>query len=269
MTFLRYLLPQHLLSKLMFRLARIENVWIKDTFIRWFINKYKVNLAEFESDSISDYTHFNDFFTRALKPQARPISESPIISPVDGVVSQAGQIKDSQVLQAKGHHFSLSQLLGGESIEKIENGYFATIYLAPKDYHRIHMPIDGKLVSMRYIPGNLFSVNHKTVNKVNGVFARNERLVCLFDTFFGRVSFVMVGAIFVGSMETSWQGQITPPYGKVDKVYDYTEKEFELFKGDELGRFNMGSTIIMLFPESAPELKLHSGQELKMGQVII
>jgi phosphatidylserine decarboxylase len=131
------------------------------------------------------------------------------------------------------------------------------------------MPIDGKLVSMRYIPGNLFSVNHKTVNKVNGVFARNERLVCLFDTFFGRVSFVMVGAIFVGSMETSWQGQITPPYGKVDKVYNYTEKEFELFKGDELGRFNMGSTIIMLFPERAPELKLHSGQELKMGQVII
>ena len=117
------------------------------------------------------------------------------------------------------------------------------------------MPLDGKLVSMRYIPGNLFSVNHKTVNKVNGVFARNERLVCLFDTVFGRVYFIMVGAIFVGSMETSWQGQITPPYGKVDKVYDYTEKEFELFKGDELGRFNMGSTVIMLLPETAPALK--------------
>jgi phosphatidylserine decarboxylase len=269
MTFLQYLLPQHLLSKLMFRFARIENVWIKNTFTRWFINKHQVNLAEAERDNISDYAHFNDFFTRALKPEARPISESAIISPVDGVVSQAGQIKDSKILQAKGHHFSLSQLLAGESLEKLENGYFATIYLAPKDYHRIHMPIDGKLVSMRYIPGNLFSVNHKTVNKVNGVFVRNERLVCLFDTVFGKVAFVLVGAIFVGSMETSWQGQITPPYGKVVKFYDYTEKEFELFKGDELGRFNMGSTVIMLLSETAPALKLQSGQELKMGQVLI
>ena len=269
MTFFQYLLPQHLLSKLMFRFARIETVWIKNTFTRWFINKHQVNLAEAESDSISDYAHFNDFFTRALKPQARPISESLIISPVDGVVSQAGQIKDSQILQAKGHHFSLSQLLAGKSLERIENGYFATIYLAPKDYHRIHMPIDGKLVSMRYIPGDLFSVNHKTVNKVNGVFVRNERLVCLFDTVFGRVAFVLVGAIFVGSMETSWQGQITPPYGKVVKVYDYTEKEFKLLKGDELGRFNMGSTVIMLLPETAPALKLQSGQELKMGQSMI
>jgi len=269
MTFFQYLLPQHLLSKLVFRFARIENVWIKDTFTRWFINKHQVNLAEAESNSISDYANFNDFFTRALKPQARPISESAIISPVDGVVSQAGQIKDSQILQAKGHHFSISQLLGGESLEKIENGYFATIYLAPKDYHRIHMPIDGKLVSMRYIPGNLFSVNDKTINKVNGVFARNERLVCLFDSVFGRVAFVLVGAIFVGSMETSWHGQVTPPYRKVVKVYDYTKKEFELFKGDELGRFNMGSTVIMLLPENAPVLKLQSGQELKMGQSLI
>jgi len=269
MTFLQYLLPQHFLSKQMFRFARIENEWIKEAFTRWFVNKYQVNLAEAERDGISDYAHFNDFFTRALKPQARPISESPIISPVDGVVSQAGQIKDSQILQAKGHHFSLSQLLAGESVEKIENGYFATIYLAPKDYHRIHMPIDGKLVSMRYIPGNLFSVNYKTVNKVNGVFARNERLLCLFDTVFGNVVLVLVGAIFVGSMETSWQGQVTPPYGKVVKVYDYKEKEFGLFKGDELGRFNMGSTVIMLLPETAPTLKLQSGQELKMGQSFI
>jgi len=269
MVFLQYLLPQHLLSKLMFRFARIENVWIKDSFTRWFINKHQVNLAEAERDNISDYAHFNDFFTRALKPQARPISESEIISPVDGVVSQVGQIKDSQILQAKGHHFSISQLLAGESLEKIENGYFATIYLAPRDYHRIHMPLDAKLISMRYVPGNLFSVNHKTVQKVNGVFARNERLVCLFDTVFGRVVFVLIGAIFVGSMETSWQGQVTPPYGKEVKVYDYIEKEFELFKGDELGRFNMGSTIIMILPETAPALKLQSEQELKMGQSLI
>ena len=166
-------------------------------------------------------------------------------------------------------HSSIVATLAGKSLERIENGYFVTIYLAPKDYHRIHMPIDGKLVSMRYIPGNLFSVNHKTVNKVNGVFARNERLVCLFDTVYGRVACVLVGAIFVGSMETSWQGQVTPPYGKEVKVYDYTEKEFELFKGDELGRFNMGSTVIMLLPETTPALKLQSGHELKMGQSLI
>jgi len=269
MIFLQYLLPQHFLSKLMFWFARIETVWIKNTFTRWFINKHQVNLAEAELDNISEYVHFNDFFTRSLKSQARPISESEIISPVDGVISQAGKVKDSQVLQAKGYDFSISQLLGGESVEKIENGHFATIYLAPKNYHRIHMPIDGKLVSMRYIPGNLFSVNHKTVNKVNRVFARNERLVCLFDTVFGRVAFILVGAIFVGSMETSWHGQVTPPYGKVVKVYDYTEKEFELFKGEEMGRFNMGSTVIMLLPENAPAFKLHSGQELKMGQSLI
>jgi len=269
MIFLQYLLPQHLLSKLMFWFARIETAWIKNTFTLWFVNKHQVNLAEAELDNISEYVHFNDFFTRSLKSQARPISESEIISPVDGVISQAGKVKDSQVLQAKGYDFSISQLLGGESVEKIENGHFATIYLAPKNYHRIHMPIDGKLVSMRYIPGNLFSVNHKTVNKVNRVFARNERLVCLFDTVFGRVAFVLVGAIFVGSMETSWHGQVTPPYGKVFKVYDYTEKEFELFKGEEMGRFNMGSTVIMLLPENAPALKLHSGQELKMGQSLI
>jgi len=269
MIFLQYLLPQHFLSKLMFWFARIETVWIKNTFTRWFINKHQVNLAEAELENISEYVHFNDFFTRSLKSQARPISESEIISPVDGVISQAGKVKDSQVLQAKGYDFSISQLLGGESVEKIENGHFATIYLAPKNYHRIHMPIDGKLVSMRYIPGNLFSVNHKTVNKVNRVFARNERLVCLFDTVFGRVAFVLVGAIFVGSMETSWHGQVTPPYGKVVKVYDYTEKEFELFKGEEMGRFNMGSTVIMLLPENAPAFKLHSGQELKMGQSLI
>ena len=269
MTFLQYLIPQHLLSKLMFRFARIEVVWIKNSFTRWFIKNYQVNLDEAETTNVEDYLSFNEFFTRRLKPKSRPISSATVVAPVDGIVSQSGYIKDSQIIQAKGHHFEVSQLLAGESASKLDNGQFSTIYLAPKDYHRIHMPLDGKLVSMRYIPGNLFSVNHKTVNKVNGVFARNERLVCLFDTVFGRVYFIMVGAIFVGSMETSWQGQITPPYGKVDKVYDYTEKEFELFKGDELGRFNMGSTVIMLLPETAPALKLHSGQELKMGQVII
>ena len=269
MTFLQYLIPQHYLSKLMFRFTRIEIVWIKNSFTRWFIKKYQVNLEEAESANIDDYLSFNEFFTRGLKPNSRPISGSLVVSPVDGIVSQSGYIKDSKIIQAKGHHFEVSQLLADESVPKSDNGQFSTIYLSPKDYHRVHMPFDAKLLSMRYIPGNLFSVNQKTVNKVKGIFARNERLVCRFKASFGEVVFVLVGAIFVGSIQTSWQGQITPPYGKFVKAYDYTDKEFELNKGDELGRFNMGSTVIMLLPDGAPELKIHSGQILKMGQSVV
>ena len=269
MTFLQYLIPQHLLSKLMFRFARIEVVWIKNSLTRWFIKKYQVNLDEAESANVEDYVSFNEFFSRRLKPKSRPISSAIVVAPVDGIVSQSGYIKNSQIIQAKGHHFDVSQLLAGESLPKLENGQFSTIYLSPKDYHRVHMSFDAKLVSMRYVPGSLFSVNQNTVNKVNGIFARNERLVCRFKTSFGEVVFVLVGAIFVGSMQTSWQGQITPPYGKLVKLYDYSDKEFELNKGDELGRFNMGSTVIILLPEGAPELKLHSGQVLRMGQSVV
>jgi len=269
MTFLQYLIPQHLLSKLMFRFARIEVVWIKNSFTRWFIKNYQVNLDEAETTNVEDYLSFNEFFTRRLKSKSRPISNATVVAPVDGIVSQSGYIKDSQIIQAKGHHFEVSQLLAGESVSKLDNGQFSTIYLSPKDYHRVHMPFDAKLVSMRYVPGDLFSVNHKTVNKINGIFARNERLVCRFEASFGEVVFVLVGAIFVGSIQTSWQGQITPPYGKYVKSFDYIDKEFELNKGDELGRFNMGSTVIMLLPEGAPELKLHSGQVLRMGQSVV
>ena len=269
MIFFQFLMPQHLLSRLMFRFARIEIVWIKNVFTRWFIKKYQVNLDEAESADVEDYLSFNEFFTRGLKPKSRPISSSLVVSPVDGTVSQSGYIKDSQIIQAKGHYFEVSQLLAGESASIFNNGQFSTIYLSPKDYHRVHMPFDAKLISMRYVPGDLFSVNHKTVNKINGIFARNERLVCRFEASFGEVVFVLVGAIFVGSIQTSWQGQITPPYGKYVKSFDYIDKEFELNKGDELGRFNMGSTVIMLLPEGAPELKLHSGQVLRMGQSVV
>ena len=269
MILLQYIVPQHFLSSLMFRFARIETLWIKNTFTRWFVNKYQVNLAEAELENIEDYINFNDFFTRALKPNLRPISESKLISPVDGIVSQAGHINDSQILQAKGHKYTTSELLDGEPIKDIDSGIFATIYLSPKDYHRIHMPCDGVLISMKYIPGNLFSVNLKTVNKVKRVFARNERLVCSFDTDFGVMAFVLVGAIFVGSMQTEWQGQITPPYAKEVINYDYKDREIRLAKGDELGRFNMGSTVIMLLPGGSPEMNLHAGQELKMGQAVI
>ena len=269
MVFLQYLLPQHFLSRLMFRFARIENSWIKNNFTRWFVKHYQVNLSEAKIENIDDFTHFNDFFTRSLKSSLRPISSSKIISPVDGVVSQSGKIDDMQILQAKGRQYSIAELLADKASKSFKNGSFSTIYLSPKDYHRIHMPCDGTLLEMKYIPGNLFSVNQKTVTHVEKVFARNERLVCLFKTEFGQMAFVMVGAIFVGSMQTAWEGQITPPYGKKIINYNYKDKEINLSKGDELGRFNMGSTVIMLLPENSIEISLIEGQELKMGQGII
>ena len=267
MTFLQFLLPQHLLSRLMFRFARIQASWIKNLFTSWFVSKYKVNLTEALLEDIDEYKHFNDFFTRALKDGSRPISDSKVVSPVDGVVSQFGSIKESMIVQAKGKEYSVEALLADNSINDLYTS-FATIYLSPKDYHRIHMPFDGSLKSMKYIPGNLFSVNQRTVNDIDEVFARNERLVCFFDTEYGEIALVMVGAIFVGSMETSWEGQITPPYTKSIKTYDYDSRQIELSKGEELGRFNMGSTVILVLPKESPKLNLETGQVLNMGQSI-
>ena len=267
MTFLQFLLPQHLLSRLMFRFARIQIPWIKNRFTSWFVSNYKVNLNEAQLEDIEEYKHFNDFFTRALKDGSRPISDSKVVSPVDGVVSQYGSIKESLIVQAKGKKYSVEALLAENSKNDLYTS-FVTIYLSPKDYHRIHMPLDGSLKSMKYIPGNLFSVNQRTVNNIDQVFARNERLVCYFDSEYGEIALVMVGAIFVGSMETSWEGQITPPYTKLIKTYDYDSRQIELSKGEELGRFNMGSTVILLMPKGAPKLNLQVRQVLNMGQSI-
>ncbi len=254
MTWLQYLLPQHLLSKLMFHFARIENTWIKNNFIAWFVKSYHVDLSEAVRENIKDYQTFNDFFTRKLKANARPLGEG-LISPVDGTVSQAGSIKNGDLIQAKGKKFSLKALLNDE--KKFQN--FATIYLSPSNYHRIHAPLDGKLLRMDYIGGDFFSVNQQTVSSVDNIFARNERVVCYFDTH----TIVLVGAIFVGSMETVWHGQITPPYGKQFSV-DYSGKDIRLKKGEELGRFNMGSTVILL--SNTHQFDLQSGQGVKMGQ---
>jgi len=267
MTFLQFLLPQHLLSRLMFRFARIQIPWIKNRFTSWFVSNYKVNLNEAQLEDIEEYKHFNDFFTRALKDGSRPISDSKVVSPVDGMVSQFGSIKEALIVQAKGKKYSVEALLAENSKNDLYTS-FVTIYLSPKDYHRIHMPFDGSLKSMKYIPGNLFSVNQRTVNNIDQVFARNERLICYFDTEYGEMALVMVGAIFVGSMETSWEGQITPPYSKSIKTYDYDSRQIELSKGEELGRFNMGSTVILILPKGSPELNLEAGKALKMGQSI-
>jgi len=267
MTSLQFLLPQHLLSRLMFRFARIRAPWIKNSFTSWFVSKYKVNLNEAELEDIKEYKHFNDFFTRSLKAGSRPLSDSKVVSPVDGEVSQFGSIEESMIVQAKGKKFSIEALLADNSKDDLYSS-FATIYLSPKDYHRIHMPFDGRLKLMKYIPGNLFSVNQRTVNNIDQVFARNERLICYFDSEYGEIALVMVGAIFVGSMETSWEGQITPPYDKSVKTYQYESRQIDLSKGEELGRFNMGSTVILLMPKGSPKLNLDTGQVLNMGQSI-
>jgi len=265
MTFLQFLLPQHLLSRLMFRFARIQSPWIKNSFTSWFVSKYKVNLNEALLEDIDEYKHFNDFFTRALKDGSRPISDSKIVSPVDGLVSQYGDIKESLIVQAKGKKYSVEALLA-ENSKNVLYTSFVTIYLSPKDYHRIHMPLDGSLKSMKYIPGNLFSVNQRTVDDIDQVFARNERLVCYFDSEYGEIALVMVGAIFVGSMETSWEGQITPPYKKSVRTFEYDSRQIKLSKGEELGKFNMGSTVILLLPHNAPSMDIEFNKTLKMGQ---
>ena len=265
MTFLQFLLPQHLLSRLMFRFARIQSPWIKNSFTSWFVSKYKVNLNEALLEDIDEYKHFNDFFTRALKDGSRPISDSQLVSPVDGEVSQYGSIKDSLIVQAKGKKYSVESLLAENSKNDLYTS-FVTIYLSPKDYHRIHMPLDGSLKSMKYIPGSLFSVNQSTVDDIDQVFARNERLVCYFDSEYGEIALVMVGAIFVGSMETSWEGQITPPYNKSVKTFEYASRQIKLSKGEELGRFNMGSTVILLLPNNVSKMNFEFNKTLKMGQ---
>jgi phosphatidylserine decarboxylase len=252
----------------MFGFTRIENRYIKNSFISWFVKSYKVDLSEAVIDNPKDYKNFNEFFTRKLKPNSRIIEDSKIICPVDGVVSQIGCIRDSKIIQAKGHLFTVSKLLAGDSRSvDYKNGFFATVYLSPKDYHRIHIPYDGILISMSYIPGDLFSVNNKTTRKVDGLFARNERVVCYFETEFGLCALILVGAIFVGSMQTVWDGQITPPYGKKVRTQDYKERHIEFKKGDEIARFNMGSTVIMLMPNNN-KLNINESQKVKMGQSI-
>lgn len=254
MVWLQYLLPQHWLSKLMFRVAHCKNRWIYTQFAHWFVKKYQVDLSQSRREHVQDYQHFNDFFTRELKPDIRPIGDG-LVSPVDGVVSEFGAINKGVLIQAKGKKYALNALLGNAN--KFQ--YFATIYLAPNDYHRVHAPHNGKLLKMDYISGALFSVNKQTTHFVDNLFTRNERVVCYFDTY----TLVLVGAIFVGSIQTVWHGMITPPYGKRFSV-DYTHKNISLKKGDELGRFNMGSTVILL--SNTHNFNLHIGQRVKLGQ---
>ncbi|MBT5231186.1 MAG: phosphatidylserine decarboxylase [Methylococcales bacterium] len=271
---LQYILPHQALSRIVYFLTRIQSVGFKNTAIRWFMGSFGVSLHNAIKENPEDYKHFNDFFTRALKPEARPIAkgEHTIVSPVDGAVSQFGDIVDGQLIQAKGSHFSLNALLGDNlsRSKKFTDGQFITIYLAPKDYHRIHMPLAGKLTDMCHIPGRLFSVNDISTKAIPELFARNERAASVFDTEVGPVAVVMVGALFVSSMDTVWHGQINPPKGLWITERQYEAGQHSLEKADELGRFNMGSTVILCFPKDSIEWDeaIKPGHILRMGQAL-
>ena len=247
---LQYLLPKHAITAFGWHVATARAGRITTGIIRWFVGKYGVNMAEAANPDITSYTSFNDFFTRALKPGARPLAPADLVCPVDGAISQFGRIERDQIFQAKGHTFSTTALVGGDAAlgALFENGHFANIYLSPKDYHRIHMPCDGRLTRMVYVPGDLFSVNPVTAQGVPGLFARNERVVCVFDSARGPFVLVLVGAAIVGSMATVWQGIINPPRGPV-REWRYDDQKIELQQGDEMGRFLLGSTVVMLFPK--------------------
>lgn len=264
-----YALPHHLISRSVFKLTRIKSPLVPKA-IQMFSNVFNVDLDEAVNPDPKSYSTFNEFFTRELKPDLRPLSDAKIVSPVDGTISQFGDIKDGLLLQAKGMKYSLDKLLGENSnrTAKYENGQFITIYLSPRDYHRIHMPCSGTLVEQTHIPGRLFSVAKHTVNTVKGIFARNERVIASFDTEHGPMAMILVGAINVAAIETVWYGLITPPKGETVTSKSYNGKDIALEKGKEMGRFNMGSTVILLFENGALKLKdsLEVDQTLKLGE---
>ncbi len=262
------LLPQHALSRAMYHLARSERPWIKKHLIRYVINAYQVDMTEAVQPDPEQYLSFNTFFTRLLRPDTRPIAANSIISPTDGRISQSGAIDDQQLIQAKGQLYSLTALLGDNTAlaDTLRNGSYLTIYLAPRDYHRVHMPLSGTLQHMTYIPGDLFSVNTHSAQHIPGLFTRNERLVCTFHTACGPMVVIWVGAIFVGNIETGWAGEV---HARSITHWDYADQPHTFVTGDEIGRFNMGSTVIVLFGANQVDLlPAPNGQKIQMGQQI-
>lgn len=270
---MQYVLPQHLLSRWVGRLASSRVRWVKNLFIRWFAGRYQIDMSEaVEADPLT-YESFNAFFTRALKPGARPLAPGAraVLCPADGAVNQAGDIRAGKLLQAKGKEFSLRALLGGDEglAARFEGGSFVTVYLSPRDYHRVHMPLEGTLQEMVYVPGQLFSVNQLTAENVDGLFARNERAVCVFETPAGPMALVLVGAMIVAGVETVWAGQVAPAGSRLMRqVYDQQHASICLGRGAEMGRFRLGSTVVAVFGPDMVRLRngLAAGDVVRMGE---
>ena len=268
----QYLLPKQLLTRLAGRAASPRLGDLTHAAIRRFVARYGVDMSEAADPRIDSYASFNDFFTRALKPGARPLAEADYLCPVDGAISQFGAIERDQIFQAKGHAYSTTALLGGDArlAAEFEHGQFATLYLSPRDYHRIHMPCAGRLRAMVHVPGDLFSVNPVTARGMPGLFARNERVVCEFDTARGPLALVLVGAPIVGSMATAWHGVVNPPRPGQIRRWRYDDQAIELERGQEMGRFLLGSTVVLLWPRGtlrfAPDWA--PGGAVRMGQAL-
>lgn len=273
----QYAIPKQAITALAGKFAHFEGGNQTSAVIKWFVKRYNVNMAEAANPDIKSYKTFNEFFTRPLREGARPIAQADFICPVDGAISQFGSIEQDQIFQAKGHHYSTAALLGGDksSAKRYANGEFACLYLSPKDYHRIHMPCDGKLVKMTYVPGDLFSVNPVTAQGVPGLFARNERVVCEFASEqHGHFVMVLVGATIVGSMATVWhdtkQGIINPPRRGHIQVWTYKDKDINLKQGAEMGRFLLGSTVVMLFEKDVLQFNAEwqAARAVRLGEMM-
>jgi phosphatidylserine decarboxylase len=270
---LQHVLPKQRMTTLAGRVAESQGTWIAPRLIRWFARKYNVDMTEAENADLASYASFNDFFTRPLKPGARPLADADFVCPVDGAISQLGTIDDHHILQAKGHRFTTAALVGGDAAlaAQFRHGSFANLYLSPSDYHRLHMPCDGKLTRMIYVPGALFSVNPVTARGVPNLFARNERVVCVFESpEHGLFVMVLVGATIVGSMATAWHGSVNPKRTGKASQWSYADGTIVLKKGQEMGRFLLGSTVVMLFehgsiafnPQWAP------GRPVRLGEAM-
>ncbi len=268
----QYLLPKQALTQLMGRLASARGGALTTRAIAAFVQRYGVDMAEAADPDIAHYPTFNEFFTRALKPGARPLAGTELLCPVDGAISQFGAITGDRIFQAKGHDYTITALLGGDSAlaAHFHGGHFATLYLSPRDYHRIHMPCEGRLLRMIHVPGALFSVNPTTARGVPGLFARNERVVCVFDGARGPFVQVLVGATIVGSMATVWHGVVNPPRPGTLREWSYTDRELRLARGAEMGRFLLGSTVVLLFPAGPLSFNptWQSGGAIRMGEAM-
>ena len=268
----QYLIPKQALTLLAGHIASARAGRLTTRLIAWFVQRYRVNMAEAANPDIASYASFNDFFTRALKPGARPLAQAELICPVDGAISQFGRIEGPQIFQAKGHHYSSTALVGGDAAlaRQFDDGYFATLFLSPRDYHRIHMPCDGVLRRMIYVPGELFSVNPTTARGVPGLFARNERVVCVFEGARGPFVLVLVGATIVGSMETVWHGVVNAKRTGQVGDWRYEDGSKLIKQGEEMGRFLLGSTVVMLFPKAPLQFNpaWQPGGAIRLGEVM-
>ncbi|WP_151446362.1 archaetidylserine decarboxylase [Lacisediminimonas profundi] len=268
----QYLMPKTMLTVFAGKCASSHARWWTSNVIPWFIGRYKVNMAEAANPDPASYASFNDFFTRALRDGARPLAQADYVSPVDGAVIHCGPIEGGQLIQAKGHFYSTHALVGGDAglAAQFDDGQFASIYLSPKDYHRIHMPCDGRLTRMIHVPGELFSVNPTTARGVPGLFARNERVVCVFESARGPFVLTLVGATIVGSMATVWHGVVNPPRTGAVREWRYDDQSITLRQGEEMGRFLLGSTVIMLFPKNMLQVQADwvPARTVRMGEAM-